>query len=111
MLRLTSQLTLPPDMLQEFSTIKVDPSKAPESAAPAAPKPTPPNPPAPALGGADTQAGADDGFSEDDFAKQLQAGMADLLGELEKSASARPSHRLERAADGGPCLARDAGAV
>jgi peroxin-19 len=27
----------------------------------------------------------DDAFSEEDFAKQLQAGMADLLGELDKS--------------------------
>jgi peroxin-19 len=34
---------------------------------------------------------AEDAFSEEEFAKQLQAGMADLLGELEKSVSAIPS--------------------
>lgn len=34
------------------------------------------------------QPSAEDAFSEEEFAKQLQAGMADLLGELEKSVSA-----------------------
>lgn len=55
------------DMLDEFSPTK------PETKAPAAPS-GPGRPQAEA---------AEEGISDDDFAKQLQAGMADLLGELE----------------------------
>ncbi|TWU72195.1 Peroxisome chaperone and import receptor [Metarhizium rileyi] len=73
------------DMLDEFSTVKLEtgPDKAaePGSAGPsvlspktgdAAFKESPP-------------AAGEEPFSEEDFAKQLQAGMADLLGELEQS--------------------------
>jgi peroxin-19 len=69
-------------MLDDFSTVKLEPKK-PEVQA-AAPKPEPtaaPSttvPPVPSL---------EDDLSEEEFAKQLQAGMASLLGELEKSAS------------------------
>jgi peroxin-19 len=58
-------------MLDEFS-----PSK-PESKAPAVPS----GPGRPQPGAAATE----EGITDDDFAKQLQAGMADLLGELENS--------------------------
>jgi len=74
------------DMLEEFSAVKVDSSKKPAEVPPQAeasqPKPesksATPAPEAP-------PAGLEDAFSEEEFAKQLQAGMADLLGELEKS--------------------------
>lgn len=59
------------DMLDEFSAVKID-HKKPET------PPRPPHPPGASVA-------EDDVLSEDDFAKQLQAGMADLLGELENS--------------------------
>lgn len=78
------RLTPPTDMLDDFSAVKVDtketqapsqaaqPAPAPEAAAPkAAPGPGP--------------ASLDADLSEDDFAKQLQEGMADLLGQLDQS--------------------------
>lgn len=72
-------------MLDEFSAIKVDPKKpAPPSTAEA----SQPKPEAAASGSsAEAKPEAEAALSEDDFAKQLQAGMADLLGELEKSVS------------------------
>lgn len=64
------------DMLEEFSAVKVDPK------APAMPS----LPGKPAVAGASTsETKLEDILSDDDFAKQLQAGMADLLGELENS--------------------------
>ncbi|KAK2609254.1 Peroxisome chaperone and import receptor [Conoideocrella luteorostrata] len=71
------------DMLDEFSTVKIDGS-AKQSAqtantAPSESTPKPDDTPkAPATAG-------EEAVSEADFAQQLQAGMADLLGELEKS--------------------------
>lgn len=64
-------------MLNEFSTVKIDAKKteAPQGATAA-----------PAAG-----APAEEALSEEEFAKQLQAGMADLLGELEKSVTSNPS--------------------
>ncbi|KAK4033971.1 Pex19 protein family-domain-containing protein [Parachaetomium inaequale] len=59
------------EMLDDFSAVKIE---APKPEAP----PPPASPPAAAAAG-------EDALSEDDFAKQLQAGMADLLGELETS--------------------------
>ena len=58
-------------MLDDFSAVKID-AKKPEIPA-GSPKP-------PAAGATEEPA-----LSEDEFAKQLQAGMADLLGELENS--------------------------
>ncbi|GKT45036.1 peroxisomal biogenesis factor 19 [Colletotrichum spaethianum] len=70
------------DMLDDFAAVNVD-TKKPEQ--PAAPFATGPGKPATA-----TEDGADDKtledmLSSDDFAKQLQAGMADLIGEFEKN--------------------------
>ncbi|KAF4595101.1 Pex19 protein [Ophiocordyceps camponoti-floridani] len=62
------------DMLGEFSAVNLDSSKAPAASSEAPPDPVPQS----------TQK-ADEEISEDEFARQLQAGMADLLGELEKS--------------------------
>lgn len=59
-------------MLDEFSTVKIDTAKSEVPPAPAA---------APAAGATTEEAP----LSEEEFAKQLQAGMADLLGELEQS--------------------------
>ncbi|KAH8893261.1 hypothetical protein GQ53DRAFT_860284 [Thozetella sp. PMI_491] len=71
-------------MLDDFSSLKVE-SKKPETASgpgrPAeavAPAPAP----APAPAG---EPSIDGILSDDDFAKQLQAGMADLLGEIDSS--------------------------
>ncbi|KAK0651576.1 Pex19 protein family-domain-containing protein [Cercophora newfieldiana] len=62
------------DMLEEFSAAKIDsqapavPQGKPAAAGPSAPEPK-----------------LEDILSDDEFAKQLQAGMADLLGEMESS--------------------------
>lgn len=81
------------DMLNDFSNVQLGPG---QPAAHDATSPPPPPPPAD-LGGKDAAPEPsvarhakpdleDDDFSEEDqFAKQLEAGMADLLGELEKS--------------------------
>lgn len=92
------------DMLDEFSTVKLDSKKPVESAGPAQTEPA--KAPAAVAAAATTAAAAaaaaaaataastsdkqpvaEDDFSEEEFAKQLQAGMADLLGELETSVS------------------------
>jgi len=66
-------------MLEEFSTVKLDQPK-PLGAAAASSKPE-----APKGSASGKQPEVEDAFSEDEFARQLQAGMADLLGELEQS--------------------------
>ncbi|KAH6674630.1 Pex19 protein family-domain-containing protein [Halenospora varia] len=64
------------DMLDEFTPSKPEP-KAPSTSKPSTSGPgRPPFPP---------ESFTDEGISDEDFAKQLQAGMADLLGELETS--------------------------
>lgn len=63
-------------MLDEFSAVKLETSKPEASSAQ----------PKPAAGSAtDEQV-----LSDDDFAQQLQAGMADLLGELGDSVRSTP---------------------
>lgn len=69
------------DMLDEFSTVKIDQPKPAQAAASS--KPEAPKDPAPS----GKQPEVEDAFSEEEFAKQLQAGMADLLGELDQSVS------------------------
>ncbi|PNP79625.1 hypothetical protein FNYG_06971 [Fusarium nygamai] len=68
------------DMLEEFSTVKLDQTKPPGAAAAGSSKPE-----APKGSASGKQPEVEDAFSEDEFARQLQAGMADLLGELEQS--------------------------
>lgn len=68
------------DMLEEFSTVKLDQTKPPGAAAAGSSKPE-----APKGSASSKQPEVEDAFSEDEFARQLQAGMADLLGELEQS--------------------------
>lgn len=65
------------DMLDDFSTVNLDSQKSP--VAPSAHKSEAPKA---APSGKLPEL---DEFSEEEFAKQLQAGMADLLGEMEKS--------------------------
>ncbi|CEI66827.1 hypothetical protein FVEN_g8482 [Fusarium venenatum] len=67
------------DMLDEFSAVKIDQTKSVE--APSAIKAEAPKDAAPS----GKQPEVEDAFLEEEFAKQLQAGMADLLGELEQS--------------------------
>ncbi|KLU86560.1 hypothetical protein MAPG_05572 [Magnaporthiopsis poae ATCC 64411] len=66
------------DMLEEFSAAKLGPgTKGPTAAAP--------GPSISESAPAAAATAAEDGFSDEEFAKQLQAGMADLLGEMETS--------------------------
>lgn len=67
------------DMLNDFSALKVESKKAePETA-------TGPGRPAPPAAAPAEEPKAEDALSDDEFAEQLQAGMADLLGEIESS--------------------------
>lgn len=66
-------------MLDEFNTVK------PESKAPAPASATTSSGPSKPPIADDPLLGGGDALSDDDFAKQLQAGMAELMGELETS--------------------------
>lgn len=76
------------DMLDDFSNTKIDPKKAASKVTPGPDRPpaaaasteTPSVPP----GDTDSIPGLED-FGEEDFQKQLQAGMAELMSEMEKS--------------------------
>lgn len=71
------------DMLDDFSSVKLA-SKEPVVSAAGPGRPSTTAAPAPAS--KDKSATAeDDVLSDDDFAKQLQAGMAELMGEMENS--------------------------
>lgn len=77
-------------MLDEFSAVKLDSKKHAELSCTGKPEPqsAPVAGPAPPASSSSEKKPADEeAFSEEEFAKQLQAGMADLLGELEKSVS------------------------
>ncbi|KAF7858552.1 hypothetical protein EAF04_009152 [Stromatinia cepivora] len=67
------------DMLDEFNTAK------PETKAPAPASTTTTSGPGRPSVADDPLLGGGEGLSDDDFAKQLQAGMAELMGELETS--------------------------
>lgn len=85
------------DMLDEFSAVKIDPKKAAAASSSAAtPKPAQPSstsasapkgPTIPTLAG-DVPAVDPDDFSEEEFQRQLQAGMAELMGDLDKNVRA-----------------------
>lgn len=77
---------LPIDMLDDFKDVKID-SQKPENAGSAPVNPLPPNSKSPPTAdpSATTKADEEDVLSDDDFAKQLQAGMAELMGEIEGS--------------------------
>lgn len=73
------------DLLDDFSAAKI------ETKAPAAPVAAAPTIPAPTLPpGLEDDENLEELLNDDDFAKQLQAGMADLIGEIEKSVSNGP---------------------
>ncbi|QPG96604.1 hypothetical protein C2857_004709 [Epichloe festucae Fl1] len=72
------------DMLEDFSTVKIEGS-AQQSTQSASAAPAESTPKAADAATKDATAPDEPAFSEEDFTKQLQAGMADLLGELEKS--------------------------
>ncbi|KAK4191497.1 Pex19 protein family-domain-containing protein [Podospora australis] len=67
------------DMLDEFSSVNINAQKPAGATAPVS---GPGRPPAATDA---TGASGEDTLDEDEFAKQLQAGMADLLGEIESS--------------------------
>jgi len=66
------------DMLDEFSATKVDTNEE-------APKASGPGRPAAAAADVPKDPLGVEGLTDDDFAKQLQAGMADLLGEMQNN--------------------------
>lgn len=69
------------DMLDDFSSVKIE-SKEPAASAAGPGRPSTTTAPT----SKDKSATAeDDVLSDDDFAKQLQAGMAELMGEMENS--------------------------
>ena len=70
-------------MLNDFN-VGSKPAAAPSATTGTQPSESSPRPAAKADSSKPT-ANLESDFSEEDFAKQLQAGMADLLGELEKS--------------------------
>lgn len=88
-----SEPSLSLDMLDDFSAVKIDPKTAPVEST----SPNPPTQPKPAAKNEidKTEPLPEDALSEDDFANQLQAGMADLLGELEKSVGAEASFEYQ----------------
>lgn len=63
------------DMLDEFAAVDLQAKK-------------PSGPTTSGAAGADDAKGEDDVLSEEEFAKQLQAGMADLLGDIENAVCA-----------------------
>lgn len=69
------------DMLDDFSAVKIE-SKQPEVSAAGPGRPSTTSAPATKEKAATAE---DDVLSDDDFAKQLQAGMAELMGEMENS--------------------------
>ncbi|KAI0811346.1 Pex19 protein family-domain-containing protein [Xylaria sp. FL0064] len=77
------------DMLDEFSTVKLSSKTDVPKATTAASAASASAGPATGDGALDTEDSIPDidGFSEEDFQKQLQAGMAELMGDLEGSAS------------------------
>ena len=82
------------DMLDDFSSLKVNPKQSEAASGPRrpdAPVAAAAAAAAPAAAGAAPSAtdepNLEDLMSDDEFAKQLQAGMADLLGGLESSVS------------------------
>lgn len=71
-------------MLDEFATVNIEPRKPELASGPGRPVATAAAgtvPPAATV----SDATADDVLGDDDFAKQLQAGMAELMGEIENS--------------------------
>lgn len=68
------------DMLDEFSTVNIDPKKPAAASGPGRPEVA-----GPSIAEPKPDPKLDDILGDEDFAKQLQAGMADLLGELDNS--------------------------
>lgn len=74
-------------MLDDFSAVKLDSEKQ-EAAATSPGRPPVSSSAATAKAGESATPKIDEeAFSDDDFAKQLQAGMAELMGEIENSVS------------------------
>ncbi|KAI0012683.1 Pex19-domain-containing protein [Xylariaceae sp. FL0662B] len=71
------------DMLDEFSTMKLDSKKPATASGPGRPGAVP-STPAPTLN-TDVPPTEPDDFSEEEFQKQLQAGMEELMGDFENS--------------------------
>ncbi|KOS20303.1 Peroxisomal biogenesis factor 19 [Escovopsis weberi] len=71
------------DMLNDFSAAKIDPKPATSGPAPTVGSPS--AKPGPKAVASDDAPNTDEDFNEEEFAKQLQEGMAGLLGELENS--------------------------
>lgn len=72
------------DMLDDFNDVKIDSSKPAVAASTSADPPADVKSQATA-GSTTTKSAEEEVLSNDDFAKQLQAGMAELMGEIENS--------------------------
>lgn len=70
------------DMLDEFATVNIEPKQPELASGPGRPSAAPA---APAAVPTTSEPAADEALGDDDFAKQLQAGMAELMGEIENS--------------------------
>lgn len=71
-------------MLDDFSTVKIE-ETADKASQPASAGPSASTPKSGEAAPKEAAAAGEEPFSEEEFAKQLQTGMADLLGELEQS--------------------------
>lgn len=69
------------DMLDDFSAAKITDDKAQKPAAASATEPSEKK----TTSSTQAKVGEEGEFSEEDFAKQLHAGMADLLGDMDKN--------------------------
>lgn len=84
------------DMLEEFSTVKIDSTKpaaaAPKPEKPSTSKATASKPAIPMIPTLTTDVPAIDpnDFSDEEFQRQLQAGMAELMGDLDSNVSLLP---------------------
>lgn len=72
-------------MLDDFKDVKVDSGSRVVADSAPADLPPPHSHPLPAADPTAAKGDEEDVLSDDDFAKQLQAGMAELMGEIESS--------------------------
>jgi peroxin-19 len=101
------------DLLDDFSAAKIDPKTTTASLSSSSKPSTAKGPTIPTLT-TDVPAVDPDDFSEEEFQRQLQAGMAELMGDFDKNVSPLPrpmalSSRVFRCAE--QDAARDASAI
>lgn len=80
------------DLLDEFSAAKIEPKAATKTAAPSSTSTKPADPKGPTIPTLTTDVPVADpnDLDDEEFQKQLQAGMAELMGEFDKDVSSFP---------------------